>query len=57
MLIKFEILPDIKARFGVDTFVSGLFKQEKDTGHLSDILKNQSGRVSVKMRLYYGLKR
>ncbi|MFL2790591.1 MAG: efflux RND transporter permease subunit [Paracoccaceae bacterium] len=29
-LIKFEILPDIKARFGVDTNLSGLFKQEKD---------------------------
>ena len=28
--IKFEILPDIKARFGVDTNLSGLFEQEKD---------------------------
>ena len=29
-LIKLDILPDVRARFGVDTYLSGLFKQEKD---------------------------
>ena len=29
-LIKMEILPDVRARFGVDTYMSGLFQQERD---------------------------
>ncbi len=29
-LIKLDILPDVRARFGVDTYLSGLFQQERD---------------------------